>query len=52
MPDSEGYTVTRIATCAPGSWHVYYLVTWTLGGAAVHNTTTTTSDRQVVLDDC
>jgi hypothetical protein len=38
--------------CSPGLWHIYYLVTWTLDGATVHNTTTTTSDRQVVLDDC
>jgi hypothetical protein len=51
-PGPDPTPVTRIAACAPGTWHIYYLVTWTIGPTTVHNTTTTTSDRQVVLDDC
>lgn len=51
-PDSNGTTVQRIADCSPGAWHVYYLVTWTLNGATVHNDTTTTDDRDVTADEC
>lgn len=54
VPTSTGYTVTRFAECAPGSWHIYYLVTWALDGTTVHNDKdqTVTADRQVVSSDC
>ncbi|HEV2640781.1 MAG TPA: hypothetical protein VGX23_37020 [Actinocrinis sp.] len=51
-PDSKGTEVERFADCGPGSWHIYYLVTWTLGGTTVHNTKTVTSDRSVSADEC
>lgn len=52
VPTADGYPVTRFAECAPGTWHIYYLVTWTKDGTAVHNTKTTTADKQVVNSDC
>ena len=52
IPTATGYDATTFAPCAPGTWHVYYLATWSADGQTEHNDTTTLADTQVVLDDC
>jgi hypothetical protein len=52
LPTAAGYDISTFSECAPGVWHIFYLVTLTYQGQTAHNTTTTTPDRTVTDGDC
>lgn len=52
IPGAAGYDVTTFAECHPGTWHVYYLATWSYQGQTTSNPTTTLADKRITDGDC